>query len=117
MLPTKEDGNPNWHFMKNISRKEKSSRDRIWKNTIKTDYLICYKSRCTYRCWIERVFFSEIFEENQRGKRLIKSNQIDGSTPYISSTSLNNPLPNNGVDNFIGNKEKIRKSAKDLTLK
>jgi restriction enzyme bgcI subunit beta len=42
---------------------------------------------------------------------LTKANQIDGETPYISSTALNN-----GVDNFIGNTENIRKSDHDLTL-
>ena len=42
---------------------------------------------------------------------MTKANQIDGETPYISSTALNN-----GVDNFIGNTENIRKSDHDLTL-
>ncbi|MDU5952247.1 MAG: restriction endonuclease subunit S [Clostridiales bacterium] len=56
-------------------------------------------------------FFSDVFNEVQRGKRLTKANQLEGKIPYISSTALNN-----GVDNFIGNKEKIRKSAKNITL-
>lgn len=56
-------------------------------------------------------FFSDIFETVQRGKRLTKANQLDGEVPYVSSTALNN-----GVDNFIGNEEKIRKSENDLTL-
>lgn len=60
--------------------------------------------------WSE-FFFSDVFNEVQRGKRLTKANQLEGKIPYISSTALNN-----GVDNFIGNKEKIRKSAKNITL-
>lgn len=45
----------------------------------------------------------ELFDEIQRGKRLIKDNQIEGNMPYISSTSLNN-----GIDNFISNDTKVR---------
>ncbi|ENY69216.1 Type II restriction modification system specificity subunit [Mycoplasmopsis bovigenitalium 51080] len=56
-------------------------------------------------------FVSDVFDTVQRGKTLTKANQIDGETPYISSTALNN-----GVDNFIGNTENIRKSYHDLTL-
>ncbi|MBN1862069.1 MAG: restriction endonuclease subunit S [Dehalococcoidales bacterium] len=40
---------------------------------------------------------NEVFEV-KKGKRLTKHEQINGSTPYISSSSLNN-----GVDNYIGN--------------
>lgn len=53
----------------------------------------------------------EIFDNIQRGIRLTKDNQIEGNIPYISSTSLNN-----GVDNFIGNKENVRTSGYDLTI-
>ena len=60
--------------------------------------------------WRE-FFFSDIFEDVQRGKRLTKANQLDGYVPYVSSTALNN-----GVDNFIGNKRKVRKSGNNITL-
>jgi len=53
----------------------------------------------------------DIFLWVQRGKRLKKENQKNGSTPYISSTSLNN-----GVDNFIGNQFGIRKFSDCLTI-
>ena len=42
------------------------------------------------------------FNTIQRGKRLTKSNQIKGLTPYISSSGINN-----GLDNFISNSEKL----------
>ena len=45
---------------------------------------------------------SEVFNTIQRGKRLTKSNQIKGLTPYISSSGINN-----GLDNFISNSEKL----------
>src|SRR5690625_143910 len=47
----------------------------------------------------------------QRGKRLIKKNQIKGNVPYISSTALSN-----GVDNFIGNKINVRVFEDCLTV-
>ncbi len=55
--------------------------------------------------------FDYIFKKIQRGKRITKSNQIKGFSPYISSTSLNN-----GLDDFIDNKENVRKFEKCLTL-
>lgn len=59
-----------------------------------------------------RIFnFNEIFRRIQRGKRLKKDDHIDGDIPYISSTSLNN-----GLDQFIGNDEKVRKFENNLTL-
>ena len=60
--------------------------------------------------WHE-FFLKDIFSTVQRGKRLIKSNQVAGSTPYISSTALNN-----GVDNFIGNKSGVRIFSGCLTI-
>ncbi len=55
--------------------------------------------------------FSQIFKKIQRGKRLTKSNQIIGLTPYISSSAQNN-----GVDNFISNVDRVRKFSNCLTL-
>lgn len=52
--------------------------------------------------WRE-FFVKDIFTKIQRGKRLIRENQTDGTTPYISSSALNN-----GVDNFIGNTDGVR---------
>ncbi|MDT4071618.1 restriction endonuclease subunit S, partial [Staphylococcus aureus] len=54
---------------------------------------------------------SEVFNTIQRGKRLTKSNQIKGLTPYISSSGINN-----GLDNFISNSEKIRVFDNCLTI-
>lgn len=63
-----------------------------------------------YKEW-EEFFLTEIFSTIQRGRRLTKSNQKIGDTPYISSTSMNN-----GVDNFIGNKTNVRIFSDCLTI-
>ncbi|WP_410683242.1 restriction endonuclease subunit S [Avibacterium paragallinarum] len=68
------------------------------------------KLKLTDREW-KAFSFNEIFEEIQRGKRLTKSNQIEGSIPYISSSATQN-----GVDNFIGNEKNVRKFENCLTI-
>ena len=56
-------------------------------------------------------YFTDVFTEIKRGKRLKKSDHEEGSTPYVSSTSFNN-----GVDGFIGNDGGVRKFSDCLTL-
>ena len=55
--------------------------------------------------------FNDVFRKIQRGKRLKKDDHIEGDVPYISSTSLNN-----GLDQFIGNEDKVRKFKNNLTI-
>ncbi|MDW5300487.1 MAG: restriction endonuclease subunit S [Sedimentibacter sp.] len=62
------------------------------------------------REWKE-FFLTDIFLQIQRGKRLTKSKQINGTIPYVSSTSFNN-----GVDNFISNKKNVRKFSDCLSI-
>jgi len=59
-----------------------------------------------------RIFkFGEIFKKIKRGRRLTKNNQTPGNKPYISSTAMNN-----GVDNFIANKDGVRCFDNCMTL-
>ncbi|MBQ2562601.1 MAG: restriction endonuclease subunit S [Muribaculaceae bacterium] len=60
--------------------------------------------------WKE-FFFTDVFTEIQRGKRLKKADHTDGSTPYVSSTSFNN-----GIDGFIGNESSVRIFENCLTI-
>lgn len=60
--------------------------------------------------WHE-FFLKDIFKIVQRGKRLTKADQEEGHCPYVSSTALNN-----GVDNFIGNKNGVRIFSNCLTI-
>lgn len=52
-----------------------------------------------------------IFPEIQRGKRLKTDDHIEGQMAYVSSSATNN-----GVDNFIGNVERVRIFNDCLTL-
>ena len=60
--------------------------------------------------WKE-FYFTDVFEEIQRGKRLKKEDHSNGTMPYVSSTALNN-----GVDGFIGNSEGVRIYGNCLSL-
>lgn len=60
--------------------------------------------------WIE-FDLKDIFTEIQRGKRLRKADHKEGLQPYISSTGINN-----GIDGYVGNKEKVRIFKNCLTL-
>lgn len=53
----------------------------------------------------------DIFPEIQRGKRLKTDDHIEGRMAYVSSSATNN-----GVDNFIGNVERVRIFNDCLTL-
>ncbi|MDC9722761.1 MAG: N-6 DNA methylase [Urechidicola sp.] len=59
----------------------------------------------------EEFFLSDIFPEIQRGKRLKTDDHKLGKMPYVSSTAMNN-----GVDNFISNKEKVRIFSNCLSI-
>ena len=114
-LPIDSQGNPNWQFMEEyIKQKEKKLAEIIVKYyRQKMDNMIgggVQQGSLKDIEWKE-FFFSDIFEDIQRGKRLIKSNQLEGNVPYISSTAFNN-----GVDNFIDNKENVRKFNNNITL-
>ena len=60
--------------------------------------------------WCE-FFAKDIFTKIQRGKLLVRENQTAGTTPYISSSALNND-----VDDFIGNTDGVRKFDNCLSL-
>lgn len=112
MLPIDKFDNPNWTFMEEYINERNTKQREELKEYYKyrlLDLVICPEVLTDVE-WGE-FFVSDVFDTVQRGKRLTKANQIDGEIPYISSTALNN-----GVDNFIGNTEKVRKSDNDLTL-
>ena len=53
----------------------------------------------------------EVFPDVKRGKRLKTDDHIVGNMPYVSSSAVNN-----GVDNFIGNKDGVRIFNDCITL-
>ena len=136
MLPIDSKGNPHWGFMESFMRKlEQKHLQKIIKyyenkllNSNGGAISFDYSDYCafiesskqdpafSYPCNLDKLqwrefYFYEIFHKIKRGKRLIKKHQIDGKTPYVSSSSINN-----GVDNFINNNKEVRKFQNCISL-
>ena len=111
LLPIDSKGNPNWKFMEDYIKKEMKAQSQKVINYYENKLMKLGLELLDLEIEWKEFFFKDIFKEIKRGKRLTKSNQIYGNTPYISSTSTNN-----GVDNFISNGEKVRKYANNLSL-
>ncbi|HDZ5064902.1 TPA: restriction endonuclease subunit S [Campylobacter jejuni] len=125
ILPIDSNGNPDYKFMESYMKAiEKEHLEKItayynaklakvdrgggfdldeYKDFIKQDKLKNIQ-------WKE-FDFADIFKEIKRGKRLIKDNQIQGKTPYVSSSAFDN-----GIDNFINNNENVRKFNNCISL-
>lgn len=113
LLPVDTNNNPDWAFMEAYMKQKeqqilKPTIEKLCKQLIINDILGGGKSLCSN--W-KAFYFTEVFTEIQRGKRLKKADHKDGQTPYVSSTSLNN-----GIDGFIGNDGSVRRFNNCLTL-
>ncbi len=113
LLPARE-GQPDYSFMAGFMKDKETAvihqyknhiQDRLDQSHNKSDVLAL-----TEKNW-KAFALPEIFPKIQRGKRLKKGNHTKGKTPYISSTAFHN-----GVDNFVGNKDKVRIFADCLTI-
>lgn len=113
LLPVDSLGYPDWGFMKAYMKHQeqlilKHTIERLCKQLITNELLGGGKSLDTK--W-KAFHFTEVFTTIQRGKRLKKADHVEGRTPYVSSTAINN-----GVDGFIGNSDSVRKFNDCLTL-
>lgn len=112
LLPVDNSGNPNWQFMEDyIKQEEKDIAQKVIsyyeQKMLETSFDLVGLEGVEWK----EFNFSKIFRKIQRGKRLKKDDHIEGDVPYISSTSLNN-----GLDQFIGNEDKVRKFKNNITL-
>ncbi len=114
LLPVNTKGEPDYAFMEAYMRNQEKQKARVYKTYIGKRLNELKNTKpvepISNKKWGE-FYLYDIFAEIQRGKRLKKGDHLKGKTPYVSSTALNN-----GVDNFIGNKEKVRVFANCLTV-
>lgn len=113
LLPVDSLGLPDWDFMEAYMRRQeqlilKPTIEKLCKQLIINELLGGGNSLGTK--W-KAFYFTEVFTTIQRGKRLKKADHVEGLTPYVSSTAINN-----GVDGFIGNSDSVRKFNDCLTL-
>ena len=113
LLPVNENNEPDYEFMEEyIQQKYKTGEinviDRINEKLEKLDFVEI--EDLSEKEWSD-FYIHDIFDNVQRGKRLIKANFMNGEMPYVSSTG-----EFNGLDNYIGNNEKVRIFNNCITL-
>ena len=112
-LPVTNEGKPDYVFMERFIRTKEQKLVREYINQLmrkihnappqKLLSLECVK-------WLG-FYLREIFSEIRRGKRLKTEDHVPGNVPYVSSSAMNN-----GVDDFIGNTEGVRKFKDCMTI-
>ena len=113
MLPATAEGTPDWQFMEAYMKQQeqailKPTIERLCKQLITNELM--GGGKLSNLTWKE-FYFTDIFTEIQRGKRIKKADHKLGNTPYISSTANSN-----GIDGFLGNESGVRRFENCLTL-
>lgn len=113
LLPVDNYENPDWRFMEEYMRMKESqilkpTIDKLCKQLIENELL--GGGKLLHSDW-KAFYFTEVFTEIQRGKRLKKADHKVGDMPYVSATSFNN-----GVDGFISNDSCVRRFNDCLSL-
>ncbi|GAB1250915.1 hypothetical protein Tsumi_00190 [Porphyromonas miyakawae] len=112
LLPVQADGTPDWEFMEAYMKQVEDEllSEVLPKLEAKLLEHIITLGALEDREWRE-FQFKDVFTRIQRGKRLKKDDHIEGTTPYVSSTATNN-----GIDGFVGNKERVRIFSNCISL-
>lgn len=112
MLPVDENGQPDYVFMERYIRRIEQKMIREYISFISAKIERIDRKALSLSCvkW-GSFYLREIFSEIRRGKRLKTEDHITGNVPYVSSSAMNN-----GVDDFIGNTEGVRKFKDCMTI-
>lgn len=120
MLPITDDGEPDYQFMEDYIRELMAEKKKQYRGYVKKritelcavpdDKQVDWKSMIDSHEW-EPFYMSQVFEEPQRGKRIVNENHIEGNTPLVSSQGTNN-----GVTNFVGNEDGVRRFINCLSI-
>jgi hypothetical protein len=113
MLPIDDKEKPDYEYMEQYTKAiidEKIAKYTSYAESMLNSIEVREIEKLEEKEWKE-FFLTSIFSKIQRGKRLTTVNQMDGNKPYVSSTALNN-----GIDNFISNKESVRIFSDCLTI-
>lgn len=105
MLPVNEAGEPDYEFMEEYMKtieKKLLKRYQEYLNKKTQTQLIDNNIDNGGIKWKD-YDIKTIFPDIKRGKRLKNEDHISGDMPYVSSSGLNN-----GVDDFVNNKEGVR---------
>ena len=115
MLPVTSTGQIDYDFMEEYIKELEAQKLEEYREFATKRLNECKKNSQSVEQLDEKewkpFFIKDLFQEVQRGKRLIKENQKSGFVPYISSSAMNN-----GVDNFISNDVDVRRFENCLSL-
>lgn len=113
LLPVDKNGNPDYENMEKYIKKRYQNQNEKIVNYLQEKLKKLKRNnvpKLSEKNWRD-FYIHDIFEEVQRGKRLIEANFIEGNMPYISSKASNN-----GIKEYIGNTENVRIFENCLTL-
>ena len=115
LLPVNESEEPDYDFMETFIKEREEIKRKEYLEYAKRKILEIRGGGTTLTTlngveWRE-FFIKDVFPQVRRGKRLIREHQTEGTTPYVSSSALNN-----GVDNFIRNADGVRRFNNCLSL-
>lgn len=98
LLPTDNEGNPNYSFMENFMKDVESKQTQKYRDYIGLLKEFNFSEIDSLESVEWKEFFITDIGEVKSGKDITKQEMADGMTPYISSTSLNN-----GISGFVSN--------------
>lgn len=120
MLPVNDAGEPDYKFMEDYIRELMTEKKKQYLRYMKQrlmelcsipdDKPVDWQSMINSHEW-KPFYMSQIFDDSQRGKRIVNKNHIEGNTPLVSSQGVNN-----GVTNFVGNKDGVRRFKNCLSI-
>jgi hypothetical protein len=113
MLPSTPEGTPDYTFMEEYMRQKEQTILAKYKahiSNILDNQSVIGGGKSSNVNWKE-FYFTDVFTEIQRGKRLKRADHSNGKMPYVSSTALCN-----GVDGFVGNTESVNIFSNCITI-
>lgn len=115
LLPVSSDGDPDWHFMEEFIKERESGLMAKYMTFIQREIVLLENMPGGGQSlddleWRE-FSIRDIFDLVQRGKRIIRADQVAGQVPYISAKA-----ENNGFDSMCGNSTGVRKFKDCITV-
>lgn len=113
LLPIDESGNPDYKFMEAYAKNYEKQKRAIYVNYCKNKLSKLQANKIpplNEKEW-QPYYIKDTFTDTKRGKRIVEKNHIAGNTPLVSSYGQRN-----GVTNFIGNEENVKKFSNCLSI-
>lgn len=113
MLPSTPEGTPDYTFMEEYMRQKEQTilaKYKVHISNMLDNQSLIGGGKSSNVNWKE-FYFTDVFTDIQRGKRLKRADHSNGKMPYVSSTALCN-----GVDGFVGNTESVNIFSNCITI-